>query len=157
MKGSVNRYKDNGDGGHSHEHWNNKDDYNDGDDPDQSRLESNDSENPDTGEVQESTGCYLTTACMNYFGVNFDDNCYQLFVLRWFRDNYVKEEDVKLYYELAPKIVKAIDKLPNKQIAYEYIYDYIVDACVNALENGNYNFAYDRYKNSVLSLSKNFK
>lgn len=25
--GSVNRYSDNGDGGHSHEHWNSKDDY----------------------------------------------------------------------------------------------------------------------------------
>ena len=31
--GSVNRYTDNGDGGHSHEYWSNKDDYNMGNDP----------------------------------------------------------------------------------------------------------------------------
>ena len=28
--GSVNRYHDNGDGGHSHSHWDSKDDYNNG-------------------------------------------------------------------------------------------------------------------------------
>lgn len=28
--GGVNRYSDNGDGGHSHSHWDNKDDYNSG-------------------------------------------------------------------------------------------------------------------------------
>ena len=40
--------------------------------------------------------CYLTTACMKYFKENFDDNCYELTVLRWFRDNFVSAEDIKI-------------------------------------------------------------
>jgi hypothetical protein len=34
----VNRYTDNGDGGHSHDHWGNAHDYNAGKDPDQSKT-----------------------------------------------------------------------------------------------------------------------
>ena len=62
--GKVNRYRDNGDGGHSHDYWENKDDYNVGEDPDESRKESNNSQNPSEDEVRDSGGCYLTTACM---------------------------------------------------------------------------------------------
>ena len=103
--GSVNRYHDNGDGGHSHSHWNNKDDYNNGKDSDWSRSESGKSSNPSTGEVQSNGGCYLTTACMKHFKEKFDDNCYELTILRWFRDNFVTEEDVKHYYEVALSVV----------------------------------------------------
>ena len=37
--------------------------------------------------------CYLTTACMKHFQENFDDDCYELRVLRWFRDNFVSPEE----------------------------------------------------------------
>lgn len=37
--------------------------------------------------------CYLTTACMRHFKENFDDNCYELQVLRWFRDNFISERN----------------------------------------------------------------
>ena len=43
---------------------------------------------------------------MKYFKENFDDNCYELTVLRWFRDNFVSKEDIKHYYEVAPIIVE---------------------------------------------------
>lgn len=45
--GSVNRYKDNGDGGHSHEYCRVIYDYNGGEDPDNSIYENNDSPNAD--------------------------------------------------------------------------------------------------------------
>ena len=98
--------------------------------------------------------CYLTTACMKHYLNNFDDNCYELIVLRWFRDNFVSKEDIKLYYEKAPLIVEAIEAEEQKDIIYDYIYDNIVDACVRAIEHGDYNFAYNRYKSSLLSLEK---
>ena len=41
--------------------------------------------------------CYLTSACMKYFQEKFDDNCYELTVLRWFRDNFVSKEDIQHY------------------------------------------------------------
>lgn len=154
--GSVNRYSDNGDGGHSHSHWNNSDDYNKGNDRDWGRDESNGSPNPSTGEVQNNGGCYLTSACMNFYQKNFDDNCYELFVLRWFRDNYVSKKDIEHYYDVAPKIVAEIDKLKEREIAYNYIYDNIIDYCIEQLETGNYTEAYNRYKESVLNLERNF-
>lgn len=100
------------------------------------------------------SGCYLTTACMRKYLNNFDDNCYELTVLRWFRDNFVSKEDIDHYYEVAPTIVEAINKDKNSNIVYDYIYDNVVEVCVEAIENGNYEFAYNRYKSSILSLER---
>ncbi len=109
------------------------------------------------GEKESSSGeCYLTSACMKYFQENFDDNCYELTVLRWFRDNFVSKEDIKHYYEVAPIIVEAINKEEKSDIIYNYIYDNIVDYCIKQIELGNYDKAYSRYKNSVLMLEKQF-
>ena len=60
------------------------------------------------GNVTSSTDikCYLTTACMRHNNENFDDNCYELKVLRWFRDNFVSKEDIEHYYKMAPYIVE---------------------------------------------------
>lgn len=77
------------------------------------------------------TTCYITTACMKQFLDSFNDDCYELTVLRWFRDNFVPKKDIKHYYETAPMIVEAI-------------------------ENGNYEFAYNRYKESILNLEQTY-
>lgn len=103
-----------------------------------------------------SGSCYLTTACMKHFQEKFDDNCYELTVLRWFRDNYVLSEDVKHYYEIAPVIVAGINNEQQCDLIYDYIYDNVVDACVSAIEEGNYEFAYNRYKSSILSFEETF-
>ena len=109
------------------------------------------------GKKETSSGsCYLTSACMRYFQDEFDDNCYELTVLRWFRDTFVSKEDIDLYYSVAPTIVENIEALDDKDKIYDYIYEYIVDACVKAIENGDYDFAYSRYKNSVLDLNEQF-
>ena len=113
--------------------------------------------NPDKSETNPwSGGCYLTTACMMYFQENFDDNCYELTVLRWFRDNFVSKEDIEHYYEVAPTIVEGINNEEKSDIIYDYIYDNIVDYCVDQIEEGNYDKAYSRYKNSVLVLEEQF-
>jgi hypothetical protein len=100
--------------------------------------------------------CYLTSACMEYFQDRFDDNCYELTVLRWFRDNFVSKEDIEHYYEVAPIIVETINKEEKSDMVYDYIYDNIVDYCVREIEQGNYEAAYIRYKNSVLALEEQF-
>ena len=154
--GSVNKYGDNGDGGHSHDHYNNSSSYNMGGSPDSSRSSSNSSPNPSTGEVQSNGGCYLTSACMKHMQEQFDDNCEELTILRWFRDKFVSEEDIKHYYKTAPVIVEAIDELDDNSKVYNYIYENIVSACVNAIKKGDYDFAYDRYKSSILTLEEKF-
>ena len=100
--------------------------------------------------------CFLTSACMEHFQENFDDNCYELRVLRWFRDNYVSEIDIKHYYEIAPIIVEAINQEVKENIIYNYIYDNVVDYCITQIENGNYKEAYNRYKNSILCFEEQF-
>ena len=110
-----------------------------------------------SGEKEETdTQCYLTTACMKFFQDRFDDDCYELNVLRWFRDNFVSKEDIELYYNVAPIIVENIDALDDNEQIYNYIYSHIVEACVKAIENGDYDFAYNRYKSSVLALNEQF-
>ena len=93
---------------------------------------------------------------MRYFQEKFDDNCYELTMLRWFRDNFVSKEDIEHYYKTAPIIVEEINKEEKSGIIYDYIYDNIVDYCVKQIELGNYNQAYNRYKNSILVLEKQF-
>lgn len=109
------------------------------------------------GEKESSSGsCYLTSACIRFFQKNFDDNCYELTILRWFRDNFVSKEDIEHYYEVAPIIVETIDKEEKSDIIYDYIYDNIVDYCVKQIEQGNYDKAYNRYKSSILTLEEQF-
>ena len=93
---------------------------------------------------------------MKYFQDKFDDNCYELTALRWFRDNFVSKEDIEHYYEVAPIIVETINKEEQSDIIYDYIYDNIVDYCVEQIEQGNYDKTYSRYKNSVLILEDQF-
>lgn len=112
---------------------------------------------PDKSDTSSSGGsCYLTTACMMHFQEYFDDNCYELSVLRWFRDNFVTKEDIDHYYSIAPVIVEEIDKESKSEILYDYIYDNIVDYCVKKIENGEYIDAYNRYKASILILEEKY-
>ena len=112
---------------------------------------------PDKSDTSSgSGGCYLTSACMKYLKEKFDDNCYELKVLRWFRDNFVSKEDIEHYYQVAPIIVEIIDKVENADIIYSYIYENIVDYSIKQIEQKNYDKAYRRYKNSVLLLEEQF-
>lgn len=103
-----------------------------------------------------SGSCYLTSACMKHMKDNFDDNCEELTILRWFRDKFVSKEDIEHYYKTAPIIVEAIDEVEENDNIYDYIYDNVVNACVVAIKNGDYDFAYNRYKNSILALEEQF-
>ena len=100
--------------------------------------------------------CYLTTACMKYLREKFDDNCYELTVLRWFRDNFVNQNDIEHYYNVAPTIVARINDEDRSNTIYDYIYDSIIDYCVTEIENGNYEEAYRRYKESILALETHY-
>lgn len=107
-------------------------------------------------EKSSGKGCYLTTACMIHSQKNFNDNCYELMILRWFRDNFVSKEDIAHYYVVAPMIVEQINATYDNGKIYNWIYDNVISKCVEAIQKGDYEFAYNRYKNSVLVLEKQF-
>ena len=111
-----------------------------------------------TNKSENSSSCYLTTACLKHLSDQFDDNCHELTVLRWFRDHFVKADDIAIYYNIAPTIVKNINALPAKEQdkVYSSIYENIVNACVRFIENGQYDDAYERYLSSTLMLLERF-
>jgi len=100
--------------------------------------------------------CYLTSACMKHFQGVFNDSCDELMTLRWFRDKFVSKEDIEHYYITAPIIVSRVDSLEDNSKIYDYIYGHIIKPCVSAIKNGDYDFAYDRYKSSVVALEDEF-
>jgi hypothetical protein len=102
------------------------------------------------------TQCFLTTACMRHFQKNFDNQCEELTTLRKFRDSYVSKEDIDHYYRTAPAIVSAINGIKDNDSIYNYIYNNVVKTCVDAIKKGDYDFAYNRYKSSVLALENQF-
>lgn len=105
------------------------------------------------------TQCYLTTACMRYYNKDFDDNCEELSILRWFRDKFVSLDDIMAYYVSAPIIVENINSLETieeRNNIYKYIYNNVVKYCTDAIKNKEYDKAYSRYKASVLTLEEQF-
>lgn len=159
--GRVNQYVDNQDGGHGHFSWPTERDYEDDDDDhnttDYSREESNDRENPSQAEVEKRSGCYLTSACISHYKEHFDDNCFELNVLRKFRDIYVPQEEIQHYYNVAPHIVSEIEKEKNAEIIFNKIYTGIVCPCVQDIIYGNYKQAYTRYKRTILAFENKYK
>lgn len=81
--------------------------------------------------------------------------------------HYVNDEGVEInvntdkngkehYYITAPIIVEAIDELNDNNKIYDYIYNNVVKSCVEAIKKGDYEFAYNKYKNSVLTFEEEF-
>ena len=86
----------------------------------------------------ESSFCFLTSACVSYLGKT--DDCEELEKLRTFRDNYMKKTNegrllVEEYYRIAPKIVSAIDSSPNRELYYNYILS-VVKECITLIDEG---------------------
>lgn len=115
------------------------------------------SHNSDKSEKDHHEGsCYLTSACMRHLQEEFDDDCHELFILRWFRDTFVTKSEINYYYEIAPRIVEQIEQADNREEIYEYIYTNIIMPCVKAIEFGDFKSAYTRYKSSILCLEEEF-
>jgi len=116
-----------------------------------------DTHNEDKSEKSSTdVSCFLTTACIEEMQENFDDDCYELTVLRKFRDTFVTIEDKKHYYEVAPKIVEAINNEKYKNVIYKYIYDNVIKYCVEKIKNEQYEEAYSRYKISILCFEERY-
>lgn len=105
---------------------------------------------------RNSGDCFLTSACMKAQSDTFDDNCYELRTLRWFRDRHVSADDIAKYYQIAPAIVAVINKRNNSDEIYQDIYEKVVCACVNAIEAKNFMLAYRTYCDAVKKLETEY-
>lgn len=107
----------------------------------------------------DAPGCYLTTACVNYFGK--PDDCYELETLRSFRDGFMQtstemKKAAKKYYVIAPKIVAKINSLPNKASVYQKMYTDLVQKCINLINKGKNKEAYETYKDYSEALEEKY-
>jgi len=103
-------------------------------------------------------GCYLTTACTK--ATNLPDDCYELNVLRSFRDNILMSQPtgkkaVREYYNMAPEIVQAVEEQEDAQVIWRSVYRDIGQAVSLVLSN-DFEGALKHYKKLSLDLKQRY-
>lgn len=83
--------------------------------------------------------CFLATACVRARGL--PDHCEELEALREFRDRFVRHTEeggafVSSYYDIAPKVVAAIDASEDASEIWQELY-LDVEACVRLIREGD--------------------
>lgn len=99
--------------------------------------------------------CYVTTAVCR--SLNKPDDCYELQLLRHYRDEQlVREEEgrklIERYYDIAPTIVRRIDKTADADKKYRYIWETYLKPCIAAIEAGKMSECRETYIEMVEEL-----
>ncbi len=102
--------------------------------------------------------CYLTTACVEHFGLAVDGE--ELTVLRSLRDGYMSATDsrrglLEQYYATAPSIVEELQRSPERDEAYAWIFE-VIRRCVGLLRDGGQDRAMRVYGSAVATLEGRF-
>ena len=108
--------------------------------------------NKQTDSNGQDSGCFLTTAIVEHRGESDDGPT--LTKLRHFRDTYLVDypEEIKKYYNVAPKIVAAI---PKNNPEWDWVGTQI-DSAIQDIDNNMLDKAHKTYKNMVLKLETNW-
>ena len=103
-----------------------------------------------------SSGCYLTTACVTARGLG--DRCEELQTLRSFRDGYLAKQphgakEICRYYQMAPGIVTAINQRGDRKAIWDEVYTDLVAPCVRLIHAGDNEAAYQLYREYSMKLN----
>lgn len=103
--------------------------------------------------------CYITTAVCETFGK--PDDCYELTLLRNYRDSYLQsqpdgEEVIREYYDVAPTIVKRINRQPDKKKIYRGIWETYLSPCITMIENDEKAACKELYIEMVRTLQERY-
>ena len=103
--------------------------------------------------------CYITTAVCESFGKA--DDCYELSLLRNYRDTYLAELPdgeslIQEYYDVAPSIVKHINQKDTAHEIYRSIWDEYLAPCISMIENGQMEECRNRYEEMVYELKNEY-
>lgn len=103
--------------------------------------------------------CYITTAVCETLGKG--DDCYELTLLRHYRDHFLLsqadgEEVISEYYNIAPTIVKRINKLSNAKEVYRSVWDDYLNPCVKLIEENKNMECKEVYYKMVRDLQKEY-
>lgn len=108
---------------------------------------------------RRSVFCYITTAVCQSLGR--PDDCYELNTLRSYRDNYLLSTEegrmlVDEYYNIAPTIVKRIDRQPDSDTIYRDIWNTYLSPCIAMIENGENEKCRELYSSMVRKLEAQY-
>lgn len=103
--------------------------------------------------------CYITTAVCETF--QKPDDCYELTVLRNYRDTYLMnqengEELIREYYDVAPTIVKHINHSGRKEEIYLHIWNTYLNPCIKYIESNRMQECQDLYIKMVHDLEEEY-
>ena len=89
------------------------------------------------------------------------DDCYELTTLRAYRDGYLSGTEegrriVEEYYNIAPTIVKRIDRQENADEIYRGIWDEYLRPCIRLIEKDEKEECKELYITMVRSLEKEY-
>ena len=101
--------------------------------------------------------CFLTVSCMVHFGEGYDEDCYEMAVIRYFISNVLDERDINHHYEISPILIDTFRSIPNNYRIYENIFDDVLNPCISFLENDNHIEAYRRYLTGRMHLEGMFE
>lgn len=103
--------------------------------------------------------CYITTAVCD--SLNKEDDCRELNLLRDYRDNILAAETegqelINEYYDIAPTIVKRINRSEGSDEVYSKLYDEFIVKCIKSIENYEYDKCREIYTEMVTELKKKY-
>lgn len=111
------------------------------------------------GGFKKGLFCYITTAVCRSLGK--PDDCYELTVLRKYRDGYLLMSDggrelVEEYYNIAPTIVKRINREKDAGEIYRGIWQDYLSPCIRLIEEDRNEECREIYSQMVRRLEKDY-
>ncbi|MBO5094412.1 MAG: hypothetical protein J6C33_08660 [Lachnospiraceae bacterium] len=96
--------------------------------------------------------CYITTAVCE--GLRKPENCRELVLLEQYRDGYLASsaegrELVRQYYDMAPTIVKRIERKEEHEQIYRALYETYISPCVQLIEEQRNEECREKYQEMV--------
>ncbi len=111
------------------------------------------------GGFRKGMFCYITTAVCK--SLDKPDDCYELTTLRQYRDEYLLASEggkllVEEYYNIAPTIVKRIDKQDNAGDIYRGIWNKYLSPCIRLIEEERKEECREVYSQMVRKLEQEY-
>lgn len=96
--------------------------------------------------------CYVTTAVCE--SLQKPEDCYELRILKNYRDAYLASsqegsELIAQYYDMAPTIVKRVNKCADKEEIYRMLYETYISPCVHLIEEAKNEECLKKYQEMV--------
>lgn len=104
--------------------------------------------------------CYVTTAVCR--SLHKPDNCYELTTLKRYRDEYLAhaeggKELIHDYYDIAPTIVKRIEKEADAEEKYRFLWETYLKPCIRLIEAGQNEACRELYVEMVEKLHEEYR